>query len=200
MNEATSARKLSRAPVSRVSAFLSSAGAGGVVMGVTALMAATLASACPAKGAWLVIWLVEACLAISLGSLALAKRARKIGLSLPSYPGPRFAICFTPPLFVGAVITCRLLLVGNLHAVIVTWLLLYGVAILSGGKCSQIVAPQMGVGFLTVGMAALLLPPEWLNLPLAIGFGGLHITFGIIRFVRGPHFDAIRPPRHSVPC
>jgi hypothetical protein len=184
MIEAPSLKHNLQLLVDRAPAFLSLPGSGSTVVGVTALIAAGIASTCPASVTWLAIWFVEACLAIALGSLALTKRAAKSGLSLCSYLGPRFVMCFTPPLFVALVLTCRLLFSKNPQALAVSWLLLYGAAIVSGGMCCPIAAPEMGLGFLLVGTIAFLISPDWVNLPLAVGFGGLHIIFGINRLIR----------------
>jgi hypothetical protein len=65
-----------------------------------------------------------------------------------------------------------------------TWLLLYGVAIVSGGGASVRVVPLMGSCFMAAGAAALLLPGGLGNILLAAGFGGLHIIFGTIIAVK----------------
>ena len=38
----------------------------------------------------------------------------------------------------------------------------------------------MGMGFLIVGILSVLAPSGWSNILLALGFGGLHIVFGVI--------------------
>jgi hypothetical protein len=61
-----------------------------------------------------------------------------------------------------------------------TWLLLYGIAVVSGGAYSVRLVPVMGAGFICLGTVALLGPPAWSNALLAAGFGGLHVLFGVI--------------------
>ena len=60
------------------------------------------------------------------------------------------------------------------------WLILYGVAVITGGAFSVNVVPLMGVSFMVLGAAALFSPQEWSNLYMGLGFGGLQIVFGAI--------------------
>jgi hypothetical protein len=83
------------------------------------------------------------------------------------------------PLVAGAAITYELWTVGNFTVMAPAWLLLYGAGVLTGGMFSVPVVRAIGVCFMTAGLAAILTPPEWSNLWLALGFGGLHVGFGI---------------------
>jgi hypothetical protein len=56
----------------------------------------------------------------------------------------------------------------------------YGSGVAAGGTYSARVVPGMGLAFLAVGALALALPVDWRDVPLALGFGGLHILFGLI--------------------
>lgn len=49
----------------------------------------------------------------------------------------------------------------------------------TGGALSVPPVPAMGACFMALGMAALATPPAWANLWLGLGFGLLHIGFGI---------------------
>jgi hypothetical protein len=61
-----------------------------------------------------------------------------------------------------------------------TWLLLYGVAVVTGGAFSVRVVPIMGLCFMAVGFLALFAPFASANLFMALGFGILHIVFGAV--------------------
>jgi hypothetical protein len=37
----------------------------------------------------------------------------------------------------------------------------------------------MGIGFMVLGAVALVSPPAWADALMAVGFGGLHVAFGL---------------------
>jgi hypothetical protein len=155
-------------------------GWGGVGIGLTALAAAALASRYPAPAEWLFIWLVEAALAIALGLLTTARKARAARLAMFSGPGRKFVVSFAPPLVVGSLLTAALYHAGNFAVLPALWLLLYGTAVVSGGAFSVRVVPVMGICFIALGAAALWSPVSWGNAYLMAGFGGLQIAFGLV--------------------
>jgi hypothetical protein len=59
------------------------------------------------------------------------------------------------------------------------WLLLYGTGVVTGGAFSVAIVRAMGASFMLAGIGALLLPAGG-NAFMALGFGGLHIVFGIL--------------------
>jgi len=167
-----------RETMERAGSFTAVPGVGGVLMGCTALAAAVLADRQPAIA--IPIWLVEAGIAMLIGSLAAWRKARRAGLPLLSGPGRKFLAGFVPPLFVGAVLTLAFSRAGFMPAIPGMWLLLYGTAVLTGGAASVPAVPLMGISFMAVGTAAVFAPAAWGNWLLAAGFGGLHIVFGIV--------------------
>ena len=167
-----------RSAMERSSAFTAIPGAGGVVMGVIGLIAALVGAGQPTPDRWLWTWLVAAFFALIVELVAMAWKARRAGLTLTSTNARRFALGIGAPLVAGAAITYELWAVRSFTVMAPAWLLLYGAGVLAGGMFSVPVVRAVGVCFMAVGIAASLTPPEWGNIWLAIGFGGLHVGFG----------------------
>ena len=155
-------------------------GAGGVVMGFTALAAAWAAARQPTRNGWLAVWLAAGAVALSAGVVAMYRKARAAGAPLWSRPGRKFALGMAPPMCAAMLLSVVLYRAGGLELLPGTWLLLYGVAVVTGGAYSVRVVPAMGLCFMVLGAAALFAPASWGNWLLAAGFGGLHIVFGLL--------------------
>jgi hypothetical protein len=175
-----------RQTMEEAGSFTAVPGWGMVAIGLTALGAAWLAARPLAPGTWLAVWLVEAALALSIAGFTMARKA-SAGTThsgepqaLFSGPGRRFALSFAPPLLAGAVLTAVLFRAGAVAAIPGSWLLLYGAAVATGGAFSIRVVPVMGLCFMVLGAATLLLTPAWTDAALALGFGGIHLAFGIL--------------------
>lgn len=168
-----------RRTMERGPAFTAVPGWGGVGMGVSALVAAALASSRPTAEGWLVVWLAEALVAIGICIWAMRRKARRAELPLLSGTGRKFALSFLPPALAGALLTVALYRADDLGLVPGTWLLLYGAAVVTAGTFSVKVVPVMGLCFMAMGGIALLAAPAWGDPLLAAGFGGLHVVFGL---------------------
>jgi hypothetical protein len=168
-----------RDTMERARAFTAVPGWGGVAMGGTAIVAAYVASRQATEEAWLRVWGMEALIAILIGVTCMARKARSSDSPVWSGPARKFALAFLPPLVVAAVLT--FVLAGAHAAWLIpgVWLCLYGVAIMAGGAFSIPIVPVMGMAFIGVGFASFLSPSGWGDAYLALGFGGLHVTFGL---------------------
>lgn len=169
-----------RETMERSAAFTHVSGLGGVGMGVVALAAAALSSRATGPGAWLAIWLGAAAVSFAFSAFMMARKSRAEGVPLLSGPGRRFAWTMIPPLAAGGVLTAALARAGQFGLLPGTWLLLYGVSIVTGGSYSVRLIPSMGVVFMLLGLAALASPAAWGNAYMAMAFGGLHIVFGLV--------------------
>lgn len=169
-----------RDTMERSAAFTAVSGWGYIVMGATALGAASLAAHQPSAVAWLRIWLAEGLLAMAIGLLSCTWKANRRGLPLFSGPARKVALSLSPPIVAGAFLTFVLFRAGLDSALPATWLLLYGAGIITGGAFSVAIVPIMGICFMLVGGFAVLAPATWGNLFLAAGFGGLHMVFGFL--------------------
>ena len=168
-----------RQAMERTTTFTSIPGKGGVVMGAVALAASVIAARQPSPDRWLATWLIAATVAAVLGLMAMAHKARISGATLTGATARRFAIGMAAPFVAGAAITFELWTVRNFTVMAPSWLLLYGAGVLTGGIFSVPVVRAIGACFMALGIAAIVAPPEWGNVWLAIGFGGLHVAFGM---------------------
>ena len=167
-----------RDTMDRAAAFTAISGYGLSAAGVTAVVAAWLASS-RTGGAWLTVWLVEAAIGLALSFGFTLRKARRAGAPILRGSGRRFVLGFAPPAFAAIVLTPPLLAAGADVALPGVWLLLYGVAITTAGAFSVRVVPAMGAAFMVVGALALAFP-DFRDAWLAVGFGLLHVIFGII--------------------
>ena len=169
-----------RGAMERAGLFTAVPGLGGVVMGSTALVAAWVAGPPRGEARWLAVWAVEAAVALLIGLAAAWEKSRRTRMALISGPGRKFLAGFAPAMSAGVLLTAALWNAGAPAFLPGTWLLLYGVAAVSGGAWSVRVVPLMGVCFMAMGAVALWAPAGFGNLFLAAGFGGLHIVFGAV--------------------
>lgn len=169
-----------RETMERASSFTAVSGWGQVAIGVTAVGATLVASQQPSIQSWLVVWVVEAVLALLISIAAMSRKARAAEMPLLSGPGRKVAFSLSPPIIVGALLTVVLYRAGLTGAIPGVWLLLYGTGVVTGGMFSVGIVPVMGLCFMFIGAVALFCPPAWGNYFTATGFGGLHILFGII--------------------
>jgi len=176
-----------RSTMERAGSFTAVPGWGMVVLGVTALAASAYAGSLPvspvygvSQSRWLWVWMFEAVLGAGLGVAALLYKAMRAGDAIIRGPARRFGLGVMPPFVVGALLTYVLWQAQLLSLLPAIWLLCYGAGVMTGGAFSMRVVPVMGICFMILGTAALFAPVGWLAWLLAIGFGGLHIAFGMI--------------------
>jgi hypothetical protein len=169
-----------RSTMERAGAFTAVPGWGGSLMGAVGLLAAFAASRQETPQRWLAAWLIAAVLAVIIGGAAVLMKSRAAGVPFLSRPARQFALSFSPPIFVGALLTVVLADRGAWELLPAVWLLLYGTAVITGGTFSVPAVPVMGVLFLFLGALALFAPSGWGDPLLAIGFGVLHVLFGAL--------------------
>jgi len=172
--------KYIRETMERAGSFTAVPGWGGVLMGVSALLTSLISSQLPSKDLWFLAWLGEALLALAIGGWAMVQKGKAAKAPILYGPGRKFALSLCPAMIAGAVLTLVLYRYGLFAMMPGVWLLLYGVAVVTGGAFSVKVVPIMGVSFMAIGTAALFGPLGWANWFMAAGFGLLHIAFGIV--------------------
>jgi hypothetical protein len=163
-----------------VTSFTAVPGWGMVMLGGTALAVAFLARRVDSQLTWVVLWLGEALLAGLISLVAMVKKTGSLAKLAASIPARKCALSLAPPLAAGAVLTI-VMMEQRLYSVLPgMWLILYGVAVITGGAFSVRVIPVMGICFAIFGTLALAMPSNWANGIMAAGFGGLHVVFGLL--------------------
>jgi hypothetical protein len=155
-------------------------GSAGTALGAIGLLSAALSSTSGLREYWLPIWLLAALAAVGVGSVLLVRDSSLRGLRLIGTPMRKFALCLIPSLAAGLIMTAVLWSSGNLHAIPGSWLLFYGCALISASTVTTRTIGVLGLSFASLGTVALLLPAGAQILMLGLGFGGLHILFGLL--------------------
>ncbi len=168
-----------RSTIERAGAFTSLSGWGEVAVGVTALAAAAIAPRDCTQDRWVAIWLGEALVAAAITVWSAVLKSQRLGVPLFGAPAQRFTLAFATPAAAGAVLTAALVREHAYPLLPGTWLLLYGAAVAGGGAFSVRIVPAMGACFMVLGAAAALTPAAWANAWLALGFGLVHVVFGL---------------------
>lgn len=169
-----------RETMERSTSFTAVPGYGGILMGVTACVAAYIANTQVYLVDSLTVWLVEAALAFCIGLLALWQKSKLAGQSLFSTPSRKFALSFAPPLIAGVIVVLGLWRYGHYYEMAPACIVTYGAAVICGGAFSVRVVPVMGWCFMVLGAVSFVLPTSYANLMMAASFGVLHIIFGAV--------------------
>ena len=169
-----------RETMESASAFTTFSGWGLVLIGLAALGAGAGAGREVGSPRWLGAWLTAAVVSVVVGGVSTAVKTRAAGRPLLSGPGRKFALAFAPTVLAGAVLTVALVRAGAVTVLPALWLCLYGAAVIAGGAFSVGVVPVMGIAFFGLGIAAALVSPAWGHALLIVGFGVVHMGFGLV--------------------
>lgn len=169
-----------RETMERSTVFTSLPGRGAMAIGATALAAAWLASRQSNDASWLAVWISEACLAVLIAGITTIWKMNRVETPASKRPLWNFTLGLAPPFLAGALLTFAFYRNGAAWAIPGAWLLLYGCGIATGGAFSIRIVPVMGACFMILGGVTLLAPADWHEGLLAVGFGGLHLVFGLI--------------------
>ena len=169
-----------RETMERSTAFTGISGWGEVAIGGTALLASWLAANQANFKHWVAVWVAEGVISLLIAGWSMDRKARAAKMPLMSGPGRKAVFSLSPPILAGALVTLVLARARLTNAIPGVWLLLYGTGVVTGGMFSIPAVPIMGLCFMLLGAVALFAPPEYANLFMAAGFGGLHVLFGLI--------------------
>jgi hypothetical protein len=125
------------------------------------------------------VWAVGVIPALGLGGVGLLHKAKRGQVDLRSAPAKKFVLGLSPSLVAGCVLSLSIVRAGRADLLPMVWLLLYGTAVTAAGTFSVRPVPAMGVCFLGLGVVAAVVPGAG-HLLLTVGFGGLHLLFGLL--------------------
>lgn len=185
----------------RSSRFLSLSGLAGVVVGIFALAAVVVTHFLLKSAAGgmdyptlfrsgndlaireslpLLLFIFMGILAVSLltGSLMAIRKAKRLHLPVWDATAKRLAINMFIPLATGGILALILLLQGNYGLLLPVTLIFYGLALVNASKFSIEDIRQLGILETLAGLCAAAFPHLGLLL-WAVGFGALHIIYGI---------------------
>lgn len=165
--------------------------------GSIGLVAAVVSSLPDFGRYWLIIWLVAAFVAASVGSVLLLRHSPADALTISGSPVRKFAMCFLPSLAAGAVLTGVHWMYGNVQAIPGTWLILYGCALIGASAVTMQFIGMVGGGFFALGVLALFVPAQWHMSLLGLGFGALHLLLGCLIGRAGDRSKATTSARAS---
>jgi hypothetical protein len=118
--------------------------------------------------------------AATAGGLLLSRQFALRGFTWFGAPVRKVALCLLPGLFAGGVLTVVEWKAQQLHAIPGTWLLLYGCALVYTSAMTSKIIGMLGGLFLALALVAFWVPDSMQILVLGLGFGGLHLGFGIV--------------------
>ena len=168
-----------RKTMERSAIFTAVPGWGAVATGVIGLAAYAGARTMASPLEQVAVWLAAAVAAIAVSLLAAHRKILRTPDA--SHRSMRsFALGLAPALAAGGVLMLAMVRSAAWDFIPGTWLLLYGVGMVTGGAFSVRVVPIMGAAFMALGVVALMGPASWGHPLLAIGFGGMHLVFGTI--------------------
>ena len=168
-----------RDTMERSQMFTNVPGYGGALMGVTAVATAFIAQRFDFGVEWMFVWFTEAALALLIGLFAIWQKVKISGSGLFTVPARKFALSFLPPLVCGVAVTGGLWRSGDFTLMVPTWLVCYGAAVVCSGAFSVRAVPVMGWIFIAMGATGFSLPFQLGNIMMGLGFGLVHIVFGI---------------------
>ena len=169
-----------RDTMERSTEFTAVPGYGGVFMGITAFGAGYIASLQPTIELWTLTWILEAYLAVTIGTLMMWQKSKYVKSSLDSEPAKKFALGFAPSILSAMVLTVLLGSKGFAQYLPTVWLTLYGSAVVAGGAYSVKAVQVKGWVFIGLGAVSIFVPHHYGNWLMVAGFGALNVIFGLI--------------------
>jgi hypothetical protein len=122
-------------------------------------------------------------LALSFAIYFSAVKARKSGQKLWSYTTRQLLVNISIPLVAGGLFCLALLWHGIIYLIAPATLIFYGLALIYAGKYTLGEIKWLGISEATIGIIAAFIPGYGL-FAWSVGFGLLHVVYGIIMYFR----------------
>src|SRR5690606_4400975 len=167
-----------RSAMERSTSFTGVSGRGYLLAGISAVVASALAATRQSPEGWLFVWMIELVVGGTVAFGLTVRKSRQQGAALWSGSGRKLLIAFVPTMLAGGLLTVGFAIHGLVNWLPGVWMTLYGAAVMTAGARSVRAIPVMSASFLGLGALTRLLPATG-NVILALGFGGLHMAFGI---------------------
>jgi hypothetical protein len=178
-----------RSMMQRATKFLSLSGLSGVCAGALALAGSVLARGMLEEGGENAVIDVAAVavsvlvLAMTLALLLSRRMARKRGLSFWNAAARHLLLALAVPLGAGGVFSCMLAVHGYYAMIPAAMLVFYGIALVHGAAFTHVEVRYLGALQITLGLFSAAWPDAGLVL-WALGFGVLHIVYGIAMWMK----------------
>ena len=194
-----------RALMERSGRFISLSGLSGVGAGVAALLGAAMAycylGTLPFENKWmaykeaylapkwgmdyLTFFVLDAAvvflLAVAIAWYFTNRKAKKTGLKTWDAMARRMVFNLAIPLVAGGIFCLALYSNGMFHLIAPATLIFYGLALINGGKYTLDDIRYLGITEVLLGLFGLFVPGYGLEI-WALGFGVLHIFYGVLMY------------------
>ncbi len=136
------------------------------------------------QAAFCVMWFAIGVAGVLLEVILTTRAAARQNLVPTSRPVRVAAFSLTPSVVVAMVLTVKFLIpveprAEEIQYIVPVWMMLYGTGVYTAGLFSIRPPRLLGLAFLAMGVAALLLFPQYGLVSAALSFGLLHVVFGL---------------------
>jgi len=130
------------------------------------------------------IWVSVLVLAVAANLLLTWRRAHRQGLPLWGRSQNQTALAIAPGFVLGALVSWALVGAQQYDLVAFAWIIFYGMAVWSVGLFGPVEVKLLGAGFFLAGILGLFFFTAHPLAALAVTFGGMHLLYGIVVWVR----------------
>lgn len=185
-----------RTMMDRSSRFLSLSGLSGILAGVYAIIGAFAVRSIIQGKRYMyitlesrefrnILFIAAAVVVLSLltGVLLSARKAQKRNEKLWNSASRRLVINFSIPMITGGIFGILLLRQQHYGLISAVTMLFYGMALLNSSKYTLETVRSLGISFIVLGLITTAMPGYSLEF-WTIGFGGFHILYGTIMYIK----------------